>query len=182
MELTVHIFAGEAGNQASAPALEHRLLKPLPDLGSAELAELGAAISRDIYQTSPGVHWADIAGLGTAKVCSYVLALCLQFVGTVLCSRISTRKYSPCQLKSQACSCMCPTEPATRAHASSTKRTQLTAIKVSLNHACSLGSQISCLAKHCSAGTVRASCCCHLIPVDGTGPLTVCRSCYWKQW
>lgn len=43
------------------------LMKPLPDLGSSELRELGAAISQDIYTSSQGVAWGDVAGLEGAK-------------------------------------------------------------------------------------------------------------------
>ena len=43
-----------AVDQPAAASGEERLLKPLPDWGSSELRELGAAITRDIYQQSPG--------------------------------------------------------------------------------------------------------------------------------
>ena len=43
-----------AVDQPTAASGEERLLKPLPDWGSSELRELGAAITRDIYQRSPG--------------------------------------------------------------------------------------------------------------------------------
>ena len=43
------------------------LLKPMPDLGSSELSELAAIITRDIYVKSPNVTWDDISGLSQAK-------------------------------------------------------------------------------------------------------------------
>ena len=43
-----------AVDQPAAAGGEERLLKPLPDWGSSELRELGGAITRDIYQQSPG--------------------------------------------------------------------------------------------------------------------------------
>ena len=43
-----------AVDQPAAAGGEERLLKPLPDWGSSELRELGGAITRDIYQRSPG--------------------------------------------------------------------------------------------------------------------------------
>ena len=44
------------------------LLKPLPDFGgSAELRELAAIITRDIYTASPNVSWESVAGLDSAK-------------------------------------------------------------------------------------------------------------------
>ncbi len=43
-----------AVDQPAAASGEERLLKPLPDWGSSELRELGGAITRDIYQHSPG--------------------------------------------------------------------------------------------------------------------------------
>eukprot|EP00899_Mesostigma_viride_P023450 jgi/Mesvir1/428/Mv11310-RA.1 len=46
---------------------EHRLLKPMPDYGNAELRELAASITRDIYVESPNVRWDSISGLEEAK-------------------------------------------------------------------------------------------------------------------
>lgn len=45
-----------------------RVLKPPPSFGgSAELRELAATISRDIYTRNPDVRWGDVAGLDEAK-------------------------------------------------------------------------------------------------------------------
>lgn len=56
------------------------MLKPLPDLGSSELRELGAAISQDIYSSSQGVAWSDVAGLEGAKhLLREALVMPLQF-------------------------------------------------------------------------------------------------------
>ena len=43
------------------------LLKPMPDMGSSELSDLAATITRDIYVRSPNVKWEDISGLHQAK-------------------------------------------------------------------------------------------------------------------
>ena len=43
------------------------MLKPIPDMGSVELGELAAVITRDIYVKSPNVKRDDISGLGQAK-------------------------------------------------------------------------------------------------------------------
>jgi len=59
--------AEDAAHEASADFFEHRLLKPLPDLGSDELRELGATITRDIYVENPEVYWDSIAGQAHAK-------------------------------------------------------------------------------------------------------------------
>ena len=60
--------------------VEQRLLKPLPDLGSSELCELGAAISQDIYQGNAGVAWEDVAGLeGAKQLLREALVMPLQF-------------------------------------------------------------------------------------------------------
>lgn len=60
--------------------LEQRLLKPMPDLGSQELCELGAAISQDIYLGSAGVAWDDVAGLeGAKQLLREALVMPLQF-------------------------------------------------------------------------------------------------------
>ena len=58
---------GPGGNGEDAGFYEHLLLKPMPDFGSAELAELAMAITRDIYVRSPNVTWDAISGLGKAK-------------------------------------------------------------------------------------------------------------------
>ena len=56
------------------------MLKPLPDLGSSELRELGAAISQDIYSSNQGVAWGDVAGLEGAKhLLREALVMPLQF-------------------------------------------------------------------------------------------------------
>jgi len=55
-------------------------MKPLPDLGSSELRELGAAISQDIYTSDQGVAWGDVAGLEGAKhLLREALVMPLQF-------------------------------------------------------------------------------------------------------
>ncbi|KAK9830191.1 hypothetical protein WJX72_010220 [[Myrmecia] bisecta] len=63
---TAGVPDGQDGAE-QAGLLHGRLLKPLPDLGSSELRELGAAIMRDIIQQSPAVRWQDVAGLQEAK-------------------------------------------------------------------------------------------------------------------
>ena len=50
------------------PAYVSRLLKPLPAFSaSAELRELAAIVSRDIYQHNPNVKWSDVVELDDAK-------------------------------------------------------------------------------------------------------------------
>jgi len=46
---------------------EHRLLKPMPDFGNKQLAQLASVIQSEIHQSSPNVRWTDIAELGSAK-------------------------------------------------------------------------------------------------------------------
>lgn len=47
---------------------DHRLLKPLPSFSTnAELRELAAIVSRDIYQHNPNVRWDDVVELHDAK-------------------------------------------------------------------------------------------------------------------
>ncbi|DBA79175.1 hypothetical protein WJX77_012098 [Trebouxia sp. C0004] len=56
------------------------LMKPLPDLGTSELRELGAAITQDIYTSNQGVSWGDVAGLEGAKhLLREALVMPLQF-------------------------------------------------------------------------------------------------------
>lgn len=69
---------GDEGVSEGLP--EQRLLKPMPDLGSQELCELGAAISQDIYLGNAGVAWDDVAGLNGAKqLLREALVMPLQF-------------------------------------------------------------------------------------------------------
>ena len=69
------------GAQADAEdAVDQPLMKPLPDLGSSELRELGAAITQDIYTSNQGVSWEDVAGLEGAKhLLREALVMPLQF-------------------------------------------------------------------------------------------------------
>ena len=69
------------GAQAHAEdAVDQPLMKPLPDLGSSELRELGAAITQDIYTSNQGVSWEDVAGLEGAKhLLREALVMPLQF-------------------------------------------------------------------------------------------------------
>ena len=61
-------------------AADQPLMKPLPDLGSSELRELGAAITQDIYTSNQGVSWEDVAGLEGAKhLLREALVMPLQF-------------------------------------------------------------------------------------------------------
>lgn len=46
---------------------ETKLLKPLPFHGNAELRDLAAMITRDIFVKNPNVKWSDIAGLEKSK-------------------------------------------------------------------------------------------------------------------
>jgi len=46
---------------------QNRMLKPLPDFGSEEMRDLGAALSRDIFMENPNVYWKDVAGQEGAK-------------------------------------------------------------------------------------------------------------------
>lgn len=66
--------------EVQAGLVAQRLLKPLPDLGSSELCELGAAISQDIYLGNAGVAWEDVAGLeGAKQLLREALVMPLQF-------------------------------------------------------------------------------------------------------
>jgi len=55
---------GVANNPES---IEDRLLKPLPFAGDPDLRSLAQAITRDIFQSNPGVTWDDVVSLGSAK-------------------------------------------------------------------------------------------------------------------
>lgn len=55
------------GEESGDEFYNNFLLKPIPDMGSVELGELAAVITRDIYVKSPNVKWDDISGLGQAK-------------------------------------------------------------------------------------------------------------------
>lgn len=46
---------------------EHRLLKPMPEFGNKQLAQLASVIQSEIHQRSPNVRWTDIAELESAK-------------------------------------------------------------------------------------------------------------------
>jgi hypothetical protein len=62
------------GGKLGEESLEDRLLKPLPFSGDPELRALGQTISRDIFQSNPGVAWDDggWVGMGWAWVGSRV--------------------------------------------------------------------------------------------------------------
>ena len=88
--------------------VEQRLLKPLPDLGSSELCELGAAISQDIYQGNAGVAWEDVAGLeGAKQLLREALVMPLQFpqlfTGILTPWRVGVAQYQLRTYASHAC-------------------------------------------------------------------------------
>ncbi|GBG75694.1 hypothetical protein CBR_g20319 [Chara braunii] len=58
---------GSVLSTADEDLFDLRLLKPMPDLGSAELQELGTMIRKDIYLENPNVPWDSIVGLDQAK-------------------------------------------------------------------------------------------------------------------
>lgn len=57
----------DGDDDSPADFFERRLIKPMPDLGSAELRELAASITRDIFTENPNVPFDAIAGLDEAK-------------------------------------------------------------------------------------------------------------------
>ncbi|QDZ24544.1 catalytic subunit of katanin p60 [Chloropicon primus] len=59
--------AASEGEEEGDDFYNNFLLKPIPDMGSVELGELAAVITRDIYVKSPNVKWEDISGLCQAK-------------------------------------------------------------------------------------------------------------------
>lgn len=48
-------------------SIEDRLLKPLPFAGDPDLRALAQTITRDIFQSNPGVTWDDVVSLSEAK-------------------------------------------------------------------------------------------------------------------
>lgn len=77
---SIRYLSADAGAEPEEGDCEQPLMKPLPDLGSSELRELGAAISQDICSSSPRVAWGDVAGLEGAKhLLREALVMPLQF-------------------------------------------------------------------------------------------------------
>ena len=57
----------DGGEETPEEFYQNRMLKPLPDFGSEEMRDLGAALSRDIFMENPNVYWKDVAGQEGAK-------------------------------------------------------------------------------------------------------------------
>ena len=60
-------IGSDGGDETPEEFFQNRMLKPLPDFGSEEMRDLGAALSRDIFMENPNVYWKDVAGQEGAK-------------------------------------------------------------------------------------------------------------------